>query len=292
MVLVGHPTAYVVAALVATLAVLSFPVGIRRYRPRQAMGWWLLLAGVVLHTLGAITWVVTGIPVYSNGHVGLPNVMHVLAYACLAAGALMLLGRRRFRDDPAEALDALVITAAIGVAAWGLILRPLGASISLDGGVTAMITAYPLFALATVGCAAQLWLASSGTKNVSMRLVVGALGALVVANILQSAQVLGDGQTWQGGLVVAVRLLFPILLAMAVLHPSMASTTVLPPSRSARSVVALRPRSPILAGIAPLSIVIADSLLDRPTGLPRACSSAPSSCSEPSCSDWRSSAAA
>jgi len=260
----GRPIAYVVPLMIAVLAIIAFPIGIRRHRPRQRVGWWLLLAGVILHWLGALSWVVTDAAVYSNGRLGLPNLLHVLAYLCLGLGALSLLGRRRFRDDPAEALDALVITAAIGVAGWGLVLRPLSQGIALDSGATALLTVYPLIALATVGCATQLWLASSGTKNVSMRLVVAALASLLIANIAQSAIVLGDGETWNTGAIIGIRLAFLILIAMAVLHPSMASTSVLPsPTQQApRWRFALLTA---LAAIAPLGVVLADTLLGRAT---------------------------
>jgi len=254
----------VIPLIIGTLATVAFPLGIRRYRPRLAFAWWLLLTGVVLHGLGAVLWVTTNTPVYINGRVGLPNLLHMVAYVCLGLGALGLLGRRRFRDDPAEALDALVITAAIGVAGWGLILHPLSQSTSLDGGATALLAAYPLFALAAVGCATQLWLASSDTKNVSMRLVVAALGALVFGSVLQSASILGNGDWWAGGVVIGVRMSFLVLISMAVLHPSMAATSVLPSStqQTPRWRFALLTA---LAAVAPLGVVVADSLLGRPT---------------------------
>jgi PAS domain-containing protein len=115
-----------------------------------------------------------------------------------------------------------------------------------------------------VGCAAQLWLASSGTKNTSMRLVVAALGILVVANVAQGAEVLGDGQTWDGGLVIALRMTFLVLLGAAALLPSMATTS------AASTTVALPPwwrfaLLTALAGLAPLSVVLADALLGRET---------------------------
>ena len=260
----GKPVAYIFPTVVTLASLIAIPTGIARHKPSHPGTWWLMFGGMVFHSIAALLWVFGSTPVYANGTTGFPNLFHIAGYLCLGAGALLLLGRRRFREDPAEALDTLIIVTALGVASWGLILRPLGSNIDLDGGVTALITIYPLIALATVGCSAQLWFASSGTKNTSMRLVVAALSTLVIGNIFQSALVLADGQTWGGGFSVVIRMPFFILLGMAALHPSMSSTSI-----------SAAPNQPtpwwrfalltVLAGFAPLSVVVSDTLLGRPT---------------------------
>ncbi|MEI6693727.1 MAG: EAL domain-containing protein [Actinomycetes bacterium] len=260
----GRPSSFAFTALVAVASIAAIPLGIVRFKPAHPGAWWLMFIGMLSHAIAGILWATSSVAVYSNGTASFPNLFHVIGYIFLGAGSLLLLGRRRFQEDPAEALDTLIIVTAVGVASWGLILHPLASNIALDGGITALITMYPLIALATVGCSAQLWFASSGTKNASMRLVVAALSTLVIANIFQSAQVLADGQTWGGGYSVALRMPFYFLLGMAALHPSMATTNI-----------ASTPNQPTpwwrfallttLAGFAPLSVVVSDSLLSRPT---------------------------
>ena len=170
----GHPSSFAFTALIAVASIAAIPLGIMRFKPAHPGAWWLMFIGMLSHAIAGILWATSSVAVYSNGTASFPNLFHVIGYIFLGAGALLLLGRRRFQEDPAEALDTLIIVTAVGVASWGLILHPLASNIALDGGITALITMYPLIALATVGCSAQLWFASSGTKNASMRLVVAA----------------------------------------------------------------------------------------------------------------------
>jgi diguanylate cyclase (GGDEF)-like protein/PAS domain S-box-containing protein len=252
-----------IALAVAITSVASIIWGIRRYQPSPSTGWWLVSAGVAAHVAAGLAWRIGALGA-TPGQFGVPHAIHVLGYLLLGIGSLMLLSVTRLRDDPAEWLDGLVITAAIGIVAWGVWLRPLAESNGLATETTAILTIYPLLSLATLGCAAQLWVASSATRNTSMRLLVGGLLALVAANVVQVVELV-ENNGWLSPPVLALRVAFLALVAAAALVPSMATTHVT--TTDARSAPWWRFASlTALAGLAPLGVVLSDIANGRATG--------------------------
>ncbi len=253
----------IIALAVSVGAVTSVVLGVRRYRPNPAMGWWLVGAGVAAHVIAGLAWLVGAFGA-SPAQFGVPHVIHFIGYVLLGVGSLMLLSVARLRDDPAEWLDGLVLTAAVGIVAWGTLLRPLAESNGLATETAVILTVYPLLALATLGCAAQLWVASSATRNTSMRLLVGGLVALVTANIVQVVELV-ENNGWLSPPVLALRVAFLALVAAAALVPSMATTHVT--TTDDRSAPWWRFASlTALAGLAPLGVVLSDIARGRSTG--------------------------
>ncbi|MGL4651396.1 MAG: hypothetical protein ACRC1H_18470, partial [Caldilineaceae bacterium] len=253
----------VFALLISLGSVAAIAVGIRRYRPTPATGWWLVGAGVLAHVVAGLAWRIGAFGA-SPAEFGVPHIIHVTGYVLLGVGSLMLLSVARLRDDPAEWLDGLVITAAIGLVAWGAWLRPLAESNGLATETTVIRTVYPLLSLATLGCAAQLWVASSATRNASMRLLVGALLALVAANTVQVVELVEDNG-WLSPPVLALRVVFLALAGAAALAPSMATTHVTITDAGAAPWWRFASLT-ALAGLAPLGVVLADMANGRATG--------------------------
>jgi diguanylate cyclase (GGDEF)-like protein/PAS domain S-box-containing protein len=252
------------AMIVSIGAITAVVVGIKRFRP-SSRGWWFIAAGLLSHLLAGIAWQLPWLG-GSPESFGFPHTLHALGYLCLGTGVLMLLSVQRLRDDPAEWLDGLVITAAVGIVAWGTLLRPLAADAGLDGQTTVVLTVYPVLALATFGCAAQLWVASSATRNRSMRLIVTGLVFLVAASVAQVIAI-AQGAGWLTPTVLALRMLFLASVGAAALLPSMATTHASPttdrpaPWWRFASLTAL-------AGIAPLGVVLSDIARGRDTNFP------------------------
>jgi diguanylate cyclase (GGDEF)-like protein/PAS domain S-box-containing protein len=252
------------ATSVSVGAIAAIGLGIARFRP-PTVGWWFIGGAIAAHLVAAVLWQLPAFAA-SADRFSAPHLLHAGGYISLGVGVLLLLSVQRLRDDPAEWLDGLVITAAVGLLVWGIGLRPLAASTGIDGSTTAVLTLYPVLALGIFGCAAQLWVASSATRNTSLRLLVTGLLVLVAASVGQIVAIVA-GEDWITPQVLALRLAFLTLIACAALVPSMATTQASP--THARVAPWWRFASlTALAGLAPLGVVLSDIARGRETNFP------------------------
>jgi diguanylate cyclase (GGDEF)-like protein/PAS domain S-box-containing protein len=261
----GQLVAALASVGIAVSAILAVAWGIRRHKPNSALAWWMIDIGLIVHLCAGLVSVAAA---HSGRATPSPtgHVLHSIGYLLLGAGVLLLLSHQKLRDDPAEWLDVLVITAAVGIVVWGTVLRPLTQAHGLDGQTTVIMTAYALLSLAIFGCATQLWNASTATRSPSIRLLVTGLLLLVAANTLQIL-VSVEGKIEWSPVVVSLRLLFFALIASAAILPSMADPIV--PTRSDRRTPWWRFASlTALAAIAPLGVVLSDIARDRTTYFP------------------------
>ena len=209
----------VVYGVVGLGGAVAIVVGARRNRPRTARPWLLLAAGQLIWVLGDT--------LYSwhdlRGQDSYPaagDVAYLLAYPVLALG-LGLLSRSR-RRDLAASLDAITVTAGLGLLSFDLLGRP-----ALDAGhasplATLVTVAYPAGDLLLLGVALRLVI-SPGAWNRSMRLLLAAIVLLVVADTTNSATSLYADSTpsWLSYLWLTSY----VAWGAAALHPSMRVAT-------------------------------------------------------------------
>jgi PAS domain S-box-containing protein len=149
---VAQGAVFVVAALAVPVAIA---VGIVRNRPAVRAPWFLLLAAWILYQAANVPWAL--FPRVAGRPLPYPSAVDWLywsSYAVIAA-ALFSLIRTRGRDRGGM-LDALVVTAGLGILAYTFLIHPY---IELHGApvaVRAASTAYPLLDLLLVGAVATL----------------------------------------------------------------------------------------------------------------------------------------
>ncbi|GAA1883373.1 putative bifunctional diguanylate cyclase/phosphodiesterase [Lapillicoccus jejuensis] len=220
--------------------VTGIVVGVLRHRPQGRSPWWWFAAGQLVWTAGDSTfnWLndVLGVSPYPS----VADAFYLAAYPLLAVGVVRLVRVRRPRAALESALDAAVVTVALGLLAWVLLAAPTAGSDAplFEQAVGVAYPAGDILVLAGIA-----WLVTSMPRPLpSYRLLVAAVLVLVVGDVaftLGSYGLFDDPRrlldlTWLSSYV---------LWGTATLHPSMArlsSRSDAPaPSMSARRIVVL-----------------------------------------------------
>src|ERR1700754_4393196 len=140
-----------IAGASAALAVLA---GIRRHRPADRRPWRMLVAAIVLSTLGGTAYSAPGANPELLRPVG--TVLLVAAYPALAY-VLAVFIRRHTAKDRAAQFDALTLTSGVALLVWSFLLGPH----LYDGSLRAIL--FPLGDLLCLGVLTRLLL-STGRK--------------------------------------------------------------------------------------------------------------------------------
>lgn len=138
-------------SLVGVSVVVAVLVGVRTYRPRTRLPWYLIAAGQAMWVLAD-----TIAPRHDDAlRIGtFPSAADLLCLAgyptFAAALALLVRHRNRSRRDPGPVLDSAVVTAGLCLLSWVLLVRPtIEANHSI--GTALVAAAYPMMGIVLVG---------------------------------------------------------------------------------------------------------------------------------------------
>lgn len=202
-----------------TLATIAVLLGIRMHRPANARPWYLLAFGMGLTVTGDWTWFVLD---RFYGVDPFPSIADGFYLAGMATVAIAVWGMLRGRipgGDRAGLLDALIVTAGVGLITWTFLMEPIAADASQSPLELAVALAYPAIDLLLLGVLVRLVLAP-GEKVWSLRLLIGGLVAFLLADYQYAVLALTDGYA-VGSPIDAGWLLGTTLWGAAALHPSM-----------------------------------------------------------------------
>jgi diguanylate cyclase (GGDEF)-like protein len=244
--------------VMAGLAVAAMVVGIRWHRPAPAIGWWLLVASVVVN-LAAIATVVSAktatnpVPRPSPAAGVLFGMMYLLLVFALA-----WIGRSTgSRSGTADLIDALIVAAAAFPVLWSLVIDPLFDVAGFSGPATIVA---PVACLLIVVMSVKLFF-SIGVHTWPAVWLVIAIGALLATNIGVLMPAVSSGTGLPSAFVPYLWVVYPVALGIAMLHPAVASFTDAPPrpdtQLSVRRVVMLG----ALALVVPVGFILEDVFL-------------------------------
>jgi diguanylate cyclase (GGDEF)-like protein len=210
-----------VYAATAVLAMLVAFRGVRVHRPANRRGWLLLLTGLSGWVAGDLIWRGES----WDGAAPFPapsDAVYLASYLVLGAGVLVMVRSRRSGSDRAAVLDAAILTTGVAVLATVFVILPVGRDATLSTSAKLVSSAYPVGDVFLLAILTRL-LASSGARNSSFRLLLGALLVTTVADSAWNVLVVLSGDTgpdehwlnvgWLGAYV---------LVAIAANRPSMA----------------------------------------------------------------------
>jgi signal transduction histidine kinase len=199
-------------------AAILIVIGVRRYRPAAARGWYLVALSQALFVLGDLTytaysWVGVAIPFPS-----LADALYVAGYPFMALGIARVVVRPGGRKDLSRLIDASILTVGVGMLAWVELIHPYVDDRSLSGLALAVSISYPLSDLLILAVAARILI---GPRSIGLARVFlgGALVTLLTSDIVYVDQSLAG--TYVGGIVDIGWLLSYTLLGASALHPSM-----------------------------------------------------------------------
>ncbi len=212
-------------------AVAATVVGVRRNRPRQPLGWYLLAAAELTFIAGDTSYnVLTELLHQDNPFPSVADLFYLLTYLFIAAGLFLIIRARSSSRDLPSLIDAVIITTGLGLLSWVYLIAPNFQADGLDALQRVTSVAYPLGDVLVVAMLARL-IAGGGLRIRSMQLLVtGALG-IMVADVLYGLIQLNG--TWAvGGPVDLGWALFYAAWGAAALHPSMSRLTEVAPLTS------------------------------------------------------------
>jgi PAS domain S-box-containing protein len=200
---------------IAVTSAIAIAGAIVLYRPATWRGWVTIVVAQTLYAAGDIAY-----DVFPSATMpGVSDGFYLAGCATFAVGVLLLMGQRFVWRDIAGHVDALLITVALGMSLWLVLLDKRVAVSFTASDVTAF--AYPLADLLVVGLLIRIAIAP-GRHKVAFWLMFASLVPLVVADLSYVVPALADSYQ-PGGWLDTFWLANYVLLGTSALHPSMGS---------------------------------------------------------------------
>jgi diguanylate cyclase (GGDEF)-like protein/PAS domain S-box-containing protein len=188
---------------------------------------WFVLAGVLFVTGNAI---LAGWRIVSGHPAPFPSIADPFflgGYVTLLTGEVVLVRRRSSDAEGDNLIDALMITAVVGVFLWAFLLGPAVQGSHIANDQRALEVVYSLFDLLAIAGATRLAV-GSGSRLPSYYFLAAALGGVLLSDTLISLQTGGSDRALP---VSAISCLTFVLFALAGLHPSVTRLTDPPAAR-------------------------------------------------------------
>lgn len=196
---------------------IAILVGVRRYRPRAPIAWYLMAAAQWMWVVGdtAYNWQrdVLGRPAFPS----IADLFYLLGYPTFAV-ALILLLRGRTRRGLGPTLDSAIVITGLALLVWVVLAKPTLVSLNEQPAAAVVATAYPVMDILLIGALVRL-LSSPGGRSPAFRMLLVALGLLIAADTISAALDLFSTNTV--GPVEWLWLLSYAAWGAAALHPSM-----------------------------------------------------------------------
>jgi diguanylate cyclase (GGDEF)-like protein/PAS domain S-box-containing protein len=216
-----HHALYISLGMSSVVAVV---VGVRRWRPRHALAWYLLAGGqlgfVFADSVGAFYESVLGV---EAPFPGVADIFYLVAYPFLAAGLIFVIRSRDPTRERASLIDATIIWVGLGVVLWVLLIDPLARDESLASVGDLISMAYPLMDVLLIAVVARLAI-GPGARTPAYYLLGSSLVLLLVADVIYAVALLQDsyhtGYAGDFGWLISY-----VLFGAAALHPSMTALT-------------------------------------------------------------------
>jgi PAS domain S-box-containing protein len=220
---------YPLFGLGATAAIV---VGILWHKPANPWPWLFFAAGQFVFAIGDVLFGVYVHVLEDDSFPSPADGFYLAGYPLIAAGLWLLLRQRTTRRDWASLIDAAILTVALGIASWVLIMVPYTNDDTLSTVEKVFSVFYPLGDVLLAAVAVRLLL-DAGVRTVSYVLIAAALLCLLFADPLDTLFSLkGDygARSWiDSGWILSYA-----FFGLAALHPSMRTVSEPAPEQAAR----------------------------------------------------------
>jgi diguanylate cyclase (GGDEF)-like protein len=208
--------------------------GVRRHRPADAKGWYLLALGQLTWAIGDLVYEFLRLGLHQTPYPSLADGFYLAAYPLYVAGVVYLV-RARLPRDRAGLLDAAIIATGVGLVYWVYMISPLLAATDEPALATGISVAYPIGDLLVFAVVVRL-LTGGGHRNTSLLLLGLGLAVLFVTDTFYS--IVNLLSVYDGGVIDVGWLVAYVFWAGAATHPSIAGRV--PAARPAAAAGRLR----------------------------------------------------
>ncbi|MBO1752646.1 GGDEF domain-containing protein [Actinotalea sp. BY-33] len=216
------PARELLFVLVGASAVVATLVGIRVYRPRSPLAWYLMAAGMAFWVSGDVLWGVFDHVLGIDPFPSFADVLYLTGYPFLAAGLFQLSRRALAGRNLAAVIDALIVATGLALVLWVVFIQPTWTDAEGDLLTRVVGVAYPVLDVVLVTQLVHMG-ASTLVRTTALRLLGGAFLTVLAADLLFQAvaylpQLEARAHWIDAGWIIAY-----LLWGSAALHPSMAS---------------------------------------------------------------------
>jgi diguanylate cyclase (GGDEF)-like protein len=199
-------------------------VGTRMNRPSDPLPWYLLAAAILTLITGDTTYnILTDILDISQPYPSVADAIYLLTYPLAAGGVFLMIRHRSPRRDVSALLDALVITAALALLLWVLVVTPTVADQTATWLANVVSVGYPLGDVLLFAVTLRLVTGGGVHTPAVVFLICGVLG--LAGSDIAYALVRLYGTWYVGSPADLGWIVFYTSWGAAALHPSMISLT-------------------------------------------------------------------
>ncbi|MFT4295361.1 MAG: diguanylate cyclase [Micropruina sp.] len=207
--------------LLGPICAAGIVVGIRMNRPAHPLPWYLMAAGQLIWAVGDTVGAIDSELLGNHTFPAPSDAIYLAGYPVIGFG-LLLLNRERSRRGIAGLLDSAILVVALGLLTWVSIAQPTLATLDVSTAGAVISLAYPAADVVLAAIVIRLVPTTWG-RTPSFRLLLAALGTLLLADLLASAL---EQLTWASSDQLGFGWMASYLLwAAAALHPTMAPVT-------------------------------------------------------------------
>jgi len=195
--------------------------GIRVHKPKAAVAWWFMAAGLLLFFLGDVY--TYSYPKLFHADVPFPSpgdAMYIGVYPVLMVGLLLLVRRRNQRASHGPGvIDSVIMSVGLSLVSFLFLIAPYIHDASLSFVPKAVSIAYPTGDLILLAAAIRLAV-DAGKRRPSFYLLIASIVTLLLTDFIYGILILNgtyNHQLW----LDAGWIFFYLLWGAAALHPSM-----------------------------------------------------------------------
>jgi diguanylate cyclase (GGDEF)-like protein/PAS domain S-box-containing protein len=239
--------------LISLSGIAAIVAGLVLNRPARKAPWILLAAALTCFAAGQLSFLLAAHLKVALPFPSFADVLYLSMYPLIAAGLLIFIYWRSPGGDLRSLIDALTLTAGLGLLSWTFLIQPYVNNPMLTGLQKTVAIAYPLGDVLMLALLARLLAPGTGRARSVQLLTVGVVGGLVSDTAYGAIQLHG---TFRNGTIVDLGwALFYCAWGAAALHPTMTRLTDLVPRQQVEVSLARLAVLMLASLIAPLMLL-------------------------------------
>jgi diguanylate cyclase (GGDEF)-like protein/PAS domain S-box-containing protein len=209
--------------LIGLSGVLAVLAGVWLNRPARTVPWLLLAGALATFAAGQLSFLIAAKLGVMLPFPSFADLLYLSEYPLVAGGLLIFVYWRSPGGDRRGLIDALTLTAGLGLLSWTFLIRPYVTNAELSGLQKSVAIAYPLGDVLMLALLARLLAPGTGRIRCVYYLTLGMIACLVSDSAYGWIEL--HGVFSNGSVVDLGWALFYGALGAAALHPSMTQLT-------------------------------------------------------------------